>query len=719
MEENLYRLIADEMNLIPVQVKNTVELLDQNNTVPFISRYRKEVTGSLNEDQIRQIQLRIQYLRSLVERKKTVLKSIEEQGKLTKELKDKINLVLKLHELEDIYLPYRPKKQTRASIAREKGLERLAQIILAQNIFQGEPNIIAAEFVNLEKNVNNAQEAIGGAKDIIAEIVSENAEIRQYIRDYTYKSGYICSQKKTESADRTYRDYFNYRERISKIPVHRILAINRGEKEGSLKVTCLVEKKDIDMKIFEIYQPNKKSIFFSELIAAIEDGYQRLIAPTIHREIRAQLTEKADDHAIKVFAINLKNLLLQPPVLDKIILGIDPGYRTGCKIAVIDKTGRYLEGCTIFPHPPQSEYFEAKTILRRLVDKYQIDIIAIGNGTASRETELMIAELIKELKPDKEIYYVIVNEAGASVYSASSIAKEEFPELEASMRGNISIARRLQDPLAELVKIEAKSLGVGMYQHDVNQNKLYETLNNVVESCVNLVGIDLNTASVSLLRYISGLNSRSAYNIVRYREKIVRFLNRDQIRLVEGIGEKAFQQSAGFLRIRGGDNPLDETSIHPESYIVTEKLLHKFSVSDIKVEGRELNKRIQEQQYDQNALAVEMDCGVPTLVDILRNLEKPGRDPRENMPKPIFKSDVLKAEDLKEGMILQGTVRNVVDFGVFVDIGVKQDGLIHVSQLLDKFVKSPHELVNVGDNVTVKVLAVDLERKRIALSMKV
>jgi uncharacterized protein len=717
-EESLYQLVASELNLKLIQVKNTIELLDQGNTVPFISRYRKEKTGSLDEEQIRQVQVRVQYLRSLSERKKTVLKSISDQGKLTPELQEKISKVLKLQELEDIYLPYKPKKRTRATIAKEKGLEPLAGIILAQEISEGDPHEIAAEFINPDKGVNNASDAMNGAKDILAEIVSENADIRKYIREYTMKKGFINSQAKSDESDPMYKDYFKYHEPVSKIPAHRILALNRGQKEGSLKETVEVEVKEIYQKMNEIYISNERSIFLSELIAMIEDAYVRLIAPAIHREIRNQLTEKADKHAITVFALNLKKLLLQSPILEKIILGIDPGYRTGCKLAVIDKTGKYLEGTTIYPHPPQKEYFKAKTIIREFVEKYDVDIIAIGNGTASRETELMTVELIKEIKPHKEIFYVVVNEAGASVYSASSIAKEEFPDLEASMRGNISIARRLQDPLAELVKIDPKSLGIGMYQHDINQKKLAETLHDVVESCVNLVGIDVNTASVSLLKYVSGLTAKSAKNIVHFREKMKKFSNREQLKLVDGIGNSAFQQAAGFLRIRGGDNPLDETSIHPESYLVTEKLLDRYSIGDSLEGRRNLKSKIKEEKINVEKLAREIDCGLPTLQDILSDLEKPGRDPREDMPKPIFKSDVLTMEDLREGMVLKGTVRNVVDFGVFVDIGVKQDGLVHVSQMKNKYIKSPHEIVGVGDIVSVKVLSIDLERKRISLSMK-
>jgi len=717
-EEKLFRLIADEMTLKLIQVKNAIEMLDQGNTIPFIARYRKEKTGSLDEDQIRQIQERIIYLRTLTARKETIIKAIEEQGKLTPELLDKIQKTSKLQELEDLYLPYRPKKRTRATIAKEKGLEPLAQIIFAQELLKGNPLDIAADYVNSEKGIHNAQEALAGANDIIAEILSENAEIRKFLRQYTLKKGVIHTSVKVKNPDVVYKDYFDYTEAICSIPPHRILAINRGEKENCLKVEIEIDIREIHKEMEKIFIVNDKSIFYDQLIVVIKDAYTRLIAPAIHREVRSELSKKADQHAIEVFALNLRKLLLQPPVTDKIIMGIDPGYRTGCKVAVIDQTGKYLEGTTIYPHPPQKEYFKAKSTLRDLLEKYNAEIIAIGNGTASRETELMVAELIKEIAEQRKTVYVIVNEAGASVYSASALAKEEFSDLDVSMRGNISIARRLQDPLAELVKIDPKSLGVGLYQHDVNQKKLSATLHDVVESCVNLVGVDINTASVSLLKYVSGLSNKTAAKIVDFRNNLGRFTNRNQLKQIEGIGSIAFQQCAGFLRIRGGDNPLEETPIHPESYLATQKLLKKFSIDDIHHGGRLLKSKIEKNQIELKTIAQEIECGIPTLVDILNDLEKPGRDPREEMPKPIFKSDVLTMEDLREGMIMQGTVRNVVDFGVFVDIGVKQDGLVHISQISDKYVKSPYDIVGVGDVVKVKVLSVDLERGRIALSMK-
>lgn len=716
--EQIYQLIAEELSLKVIQVKNTVELLDADNTVPFIARYRKERTGSLDENQIREIEDRVRYLRVLEERKKTVLKTIADQGKLTPDLEKQIQITTRMQELEDLYLPYKPKKRTRATMAQEKGLERLAQIILAQDIISGEPDRIAAEFIDPEKGVAGYQEAISGACDIIAEIFSENAEIRGRVREYTRQYGTIRSEKKKTGAEKIYEHYFDYKEMIKKIPPHRILAMNRGENEEALRISIEIDELKIHTMIGAYFIVNQRCIFYELLQETVKDAYSRLIAPAIQREIRSFLTEEAGRHAIEVFSVNLKNLLMQPPVADAVIMGIDPGFRTGCKVAVIDKTGKYLEGTTIFPHPPQSQYFQSKSTLRDIITNRQIDIIAIGNGTASRETELMVAELIHELKDEKQVAYTIVNEAGASVYSASKIAQEEFPDLEASMRGNISIARRLQDPLAELVKIDPRSIGVGLYQHDLNQSELTRALGIVVEFCVNTVGIDLNTASPSLLKYVSGITARTAKNIVSHRNRSGSFTRRAQLLEVEGVGERAFQQSAGFLRIRGGENPLEITSIHPESYRATEELLQKFSVMDIHHGGKQLKEKIKESKTDLQLLAGELNCGVPTLEDILDNLERPGRDPREELPRPVFRVDVLKIEDLRPGMVLKGTVRNVVDFGIFVDIGVKQDGLVHISELADRFVKSAYEIVGVGDVIDVRVLRVDPERQRIALSMK-
>ncbi len=716
-ELDMIRLIADELNLKAFQVQNTIELLDSGNTVPFIARYRKEATGSLDENQIRAIQDRIQYLRTLEARKETILKSIEEQGKLTPELKAKIEKATKLQEVEDLYLPYKPKKRTRATVAKEKGLEPLAEMILKQEITEGAPEEFAVKFVNDEKEVRTVEEALQGARDIVAEVVSDDADVRKAIREATFKTGLLQSEKKHAEGRTPYEMYYEYSEPIKSIPPHRVLAINRGENEGVLKVSVEVETPQMIALIEALYIKNEKSIFIDHLRKAIEDSYQRLIFPSIQREVRAALTEKADEHAIGIFAKNLKNLLLQPPVRGKVIMGIDPGFRTGSKVAVIDPTGKYLEGTTIYPHPPQNDYIKAKSTVRELINRYDVDVIAIGNGTASRETEMMVAELIREMKDERKVEYVIVNEAGASVYSASKVAQEEFPELEASMRGNISIARRLLDPLAELVKIDPKSIGVGLYQHDVNQKRLAEALHQVVESAVNMVGVNLNTASASLLKYISGLTSRTANNIVKHRDAHGPFRNREELKQVDGIGEIAFQQAAGFLRIPDGDNPLDNTSIHPESYEATRKLLEKFGIEDVRLGGKLLRKKIKESNIDLQALLDELGIGEPTFNDILDNLEKPGLDPRDEMPKPIFKSDVLKMEDLREGMVLKGTVRNVVDFGAFVDIGVKQDGLVHVSQMAKKYVKNPLEVVAVGDVIDVKVVSIDLERGRIGLSM--
>ncbi|GAB4177318.1 MAG: Tex family protein [Calditrichia bacterium] len=719
-EQQFIQLIADELQLRPVQVKNTVELLDSGNTVPFIARYRKEMTGKLDEEQIRAIQERLQYLRMLEERKQTVLKSIESQDKLTPELKKKIEEATRLQEVEDLYLPYKPKKKTRGTIAKAKGLEPLALLLLKQETTD-DLSTIAAPFIDEEKGVTSVEEAVAGARDIIAEMVSDDADVRQIVREMTRDFGTLVSKAKDETQKSEYELYYDFSSQVRDLVPHRILAINRGERENILKVSIKVDTEKHLEKIQERYITNARFKHLEILIQAIEDAFKRLIFPSIEREIRSELTQMADTHAITVFAKNLRNLLLQPPVKNKIIMGIDPGYRTGCKVAVIDKTGKYLEGTTIFPHEPQSKVLQAKETLRELINKYQVDAIAIGNGTASRETEMVVAELLKEMSDagEKEAQYIIVNEAGASVYSASPVAKEEFPDLEASMRGNISIARRLLDPLAELVKIDPKHIGVGLYQHDVNQKQLAETLDAVVESAVNYVGVDLNTASFSLLKYVAGLSTRTAKAIVAYREANGAFKNREELKKVPGIGDAAFQQAAGFLRIPDGDNPLDNTAIHPESYLATEMLLEKFAVKDVHQGGSLIKLKIKQENLSLEKLAEEAGIGVPTLEDILTQLEKPGRDPREALPAPIFKSDVLKMEDLKPGMLLKGTIRNVVDFGAFVDIGVKRDGLIHISEMANKFVRNPHDIVSVGDVVEVKVLQVDIEKGRINLSMKI
>jgi len=716
-EEQFFDIISKELNLNTVQVKNTIGLLDEGNTIPFIARYRKEHTGSLDEEQLRNIDDRIIYLRKLEERRQTILKTIEEQGKLTPELKAQIETTLKSQELEDLYLPYKPKRKTRASIAIEKGLEPLAELILKQETEDKNIEEIVGPFIDEEKEVNTIEEAIDGACDIIAEQISEDIKIRNELRKIINKTGIITSKSKSEEANQNYEAYEDSQEKVTNIPPHRILAMNRGEDEKMLKISISVEQDFVLNKIEGYYLKNGKSIFTDFLKNAIKDSYSRLLQPTLEREFRNMLTEKADKHAINVFALNLKNLLLQPPLAEKIIMGIDPGFRTGCKVAVIDFTGKYLKGITIYPHPPQKQFYESKSQLRELIEEFDVDIIAIGNGTASRETELLVSELISEME-NVTIQYIIVNEAGASVYSASPLAKEEFPDLEASMRGNISIARRLQDPLAELVKIDPKSIGVGLYQHDVNQIQLSGSLNNVVESCVNSVGVDINTASVSLLKYVSGLNSNHAKSIVEYRNENGRFNNRTEITKVRGIASKVFEQAAGFLKITKGDNPLDATSIHPESYEATEKLLKKFEVADVNAGGKTLRQKISSEKMDIADMAEEINCGIPTLEDILLDLEKPGRDPRDKMPKPLFKKDILKIEDLRQDMIVEGTVRNVVDFGAFIDIGVKQDGLLHKSEMANGFVKSPYKIVAVGDVIKLKIVSVDVERQRIGLSLK-
>ena len=715
-EERMIDIIAEELHLRPEQVKNTVELLDADNTVPFIARYRKEATGKLDEDQIRLIQSHMTYLRNLEERKQTVLRTIDEQGKLTDELRARICAALKLQEVEDLYLPYRPKRKTRGTVAKARGLEPLAMMIWEQKITEGTPEELAQPFVDPEKEVPTVEDALQGARDIVAEMVSDSADIRQLVREYTLRRGVLRSEAKDPEARSEYEMYYDYGEPVGRIAPHRVLAMNRGEKEGFLRVWIEVVTEPLLKLIKARLITEPLSVFTPHLEEAILDAYERLIAPSIEREIRHQITEKAEDHAIKIFAKNLRNLLLQPPIRGKRIMGIDPGYRTGCKVAVIDETGKYLEGATIYPHPPHEDREGAKRILFDLANKHYVDIIAIGNGTASRETEQLVAELIQEKLPD--VVYTIVNEAGASVYSASPLAKEEFPDLDASMRGNISIARRLLDPLAELVKIDPKSIGVGLYQHDVNQKKLSEALDTVVESVVNHVGVDVNTASWALLRYVSGLNTRLAKNIVAYRDEHGMFRSREELKKVPGMGPKAFEQSAGFLRVPESENLFDHTAIHPESYGAAEKLLQTLNLTleQVKANGKLVRQRVRESGLSLEELAQKVGVGVPTLEDIIENLEKPGRDPRADMPKPIFRSDVLKMEDLREGMILKGTVRNVVNFGAFVDIGVKQDGLVHRSEM-GKNVRDPLEVVSVGDVIEVRVLKVDLERQRISLSM--
>lgn len=723
-------IIAKENAFTPAQVQTVVTLLAEGSTIPFIARYRKEKTNGLDEDQLRVIEERFGYLTILNDRRETILKSIEEQGKLTDELKAKIDACTKLQELEDLYLPYKPKRKTRGSIAKAKGLEPLALFILSTPDFGGDFQEKLREFINTELGVNSEIEALQGAKDIIAEMISETAEIRQYTREFLQKESAMKSIKrdddplkdsqnekmKDKEKKDIYRVYHEFQCDITKLKPYQILALNRGEAEKFLKVDFVFDEATVHGGIYKAFVKEPATVFEDLLKETVSDSFKRLIFPSVEKEVRNILSEQADLHAIEIFASNLRALLLQPPLSDKIILGIDPGYVSGCKIAVIDKTGKYLEGATIYPHEPKSRIEEAKRITAAFIEKYKVDLVAIGNGTASRETEAMVADIIRDRK--YKCHYLMVNEAGASVYSASEVAKREFPDLEASQRGNISIARRALDPLSELVKIDSKSIGVGLYQHDVDQKLLSKKLDDVVISCVNYVGVDLNTASVSLLSYVSGLNKRLAENIVKYREANGPFKAREELMKVTGIGPKAYEQAAGFLKIPGSENPLDNTSIHPESYNATLKLLSMFNLDiqsmketigmiDFFVNKKGITK-----------VAKEVEIGEPTLKDIIDNLKKPGRDPREDVPKPILRSDVLKMEDLREGMRLKGTVRNVVDFGAFVDIGVKQDGLVHVSQIANKFVKNPLDALKVGDIVDVTIIQLDIARKRISLSMK-
>lgn len=799
---DIIQKIKEELQVEKWQVEAAVKLIDEGNTIPFISRYRKEVTGSLNDEQLRNLDERLTYLRSLEDKKEQVLKSIEEQGKLTDELKEKILAAQTLVVVEDLYRPYRPKRKTRASIAKEKGLEPLAEYILRQEATEPVLNE-AAKYVSEEKEVKTPEEALQGAQDIIAEMISDDADHRLYIRNITVEEGIVSSTAKDEKAQSVYEMYYNFEESVKKIAGHRVLALNRGEAEKVLTVKVNAPEERI-LRYLEKKLITKENEYTTPVIcAAAEDSYDRLIAPAIEREIRNDLTEKAEDGAINVFGKNLEQLLLQPPIAGKVVLGWDPAFRTGCKLAVVDATGKVLDTKVIFPTAPQNKVEESKAELKKLIKKYNVDLISVGNGTASRESEQVIVELLKEL--DRPVQYVIVNEAGASVYSASKLATEEFPNFDVGQRSAASIARRLQDPLAELVKIDPKSIGVGQYQHDMNQKKLSDALSGVVEDSVNKVGVDLNTASASLLEYVSGINKTIAKNIVDYRENNGRFVNRKQLLKVPKLGPKAYEQCAGFLRIPDGKNPLDATSVHPESYEAAEQLMEKLGLTmeDIKeaqkqaaakkASGRSsaaqadgqkngngtvnAPKKREEQKgkavrvhntntamgkalaaamggvtFDNSAqtsakqtapvaknavndakdmsglekriknkklLAEELGIGEITLTDILKELEKPGRDPRDDMPKPILRSDVLDMKDLKPGMILKGTVRNVIDFGVFVDIGVHQDGLVHISQITDRYIKHPLEAVSVGDIVDVQVLTVDMAKKRIGLTMKI
>lgn len=726
--EKIIKTIAEELNIKSSQVENTIKLIDEGNTIPFIARYRKEVTGGLSDEVLRDLGERLTYLRNLEQRKEEVIKSIDEQGKLTDEILQAVAIAKTLAEVEDIYRPYKQKKKTRATVAKAKGLEPLAQIIIEQKETTSIQEI-AKEYINInqlseedkknkDKVVNNEEEAIQGALDIIAEDISDNAKYRKEIKRQCYREGLIETKAAKPEEKSNYEMYYEYSEAIKYIPSHRILAINRGEKEEFLKVKIQKPEEKI-LAYIERDTIKGETQFTNMLKETILDSFKRLIEPSIEREIRSDLTEKAEEKAIKVFGQNSKQLLLGAPIKGKTVMGFDPAYRTGCKIAVIDETGKVLDYTTVYPTEPQNDIVGAKKELLKLIEKDKVDMIAIGNGTASRESEMFVADMIKEAS--RPVHYVIVSEAGASVYSASKLATEEYPDINVSIRGAISIARRLQDPLAELVKIDPKAIGVGQYQHDVNQKRLAESLTGVVEDSVNKVGVDVNTATPSLLSYVSGINNSIAKNIVNYRDENGKLKNRKQLLKVPKLGKVAFEQCAGFLRIFDGDNPLEVTAVHPESYEPTEKLLANlgFDKRDLqdKEKLEELRKKLK--SVNVSTMAKELEIGEMTLSDIVDELSKPGRDPREDMPKPILRSDVLKLEDLKEGMILSGTVRNVIDFGAFVDIGIKHDGLVHISEMSDKFIKNPSEVVSVGDVVKVKVIKINQERQKVGLSMKV
>ncbi|KXZ39076.1 uncharacterized protein SAMN05661008_01396 [Alkalithermobacter thermoalcaliphilus JW-YL-7 = DSM 7308] len=707
-------ILKKEFDLKGFQVINTIKLIDEGNTIPFIARYRKEMTGELSDVVLRKFYDRLLYLRNLEKRKEDVIRLISDMNKLTDEIKVSIKNCETLQEVEDIYAPFKPKKRTKATIAKEKNLESLALDIINYNAKDIENN--AKKYINKEKGVNSVEEAISGACDIIAEIISEDAALRKIIRNIAINEGVLISKGASEE-DSVYSIYYSYSEKVKTIPSHRVLAINRGEKEGYLKVKLDINDDKIINKISSLYikDPNREESKY--IIDSINDSYKRLIYPSIERQVRSYLTEMAEERAIKVFSENLKKLLLKPPVKDKVVMGFDPAYRTGCKIAVVDKNGKLIDTQTIYPTPPQNEIEKSKTILKEMIKKHDVDIIAIGNGTASRESEMFVSELIKEI--DKDIKYIIINEAGASVYSASEIANEEHPDVNVSLRGAVSIARRLQDPLAELVKINPKHIGVGQYQHDVNQKRLEEVLNGVVEDAVNTVGVDLNTASISLLQYVAGINKSIAKNIVLYREEVGQFTSREELKKVKRLGKSTFLQCAGFLRISNCENPLENTAVHPESYEICINLIKKlgYTLDDIK------EKNISDIQCKAYNIGIEqlskdLNVGIPTLKDIINEIKKPGRDPRQDNIQPIFKSDVLKIEDIKEGMILKGTVTNVVDFGAFVDIGIKNDALLHKSKMSNKFVKDPINIVSVGDILDVRVISVDIQKQRVSLSIK-
>lgn len=710
---DINKILKSEFNLRDSQIENTIKLIDEGNTIPFIARYRKEMTGEMSDVTLRAFYDKLVYLRNLQSRKDDVKRIIEEQGKLTEEIVKNIEQAKTLQEVEDIYAPFKQKKRTRAIIAKEKGLEPLAMSILNENIDLEKE---AKKYINFEKEVNSELDALKGAKDIIAEIVSEDAKLRKYIRDLSLREGTIIT-KNTKDEKSVYDMYYDYSEAVKTIAPHRVLAINRGEKEEFLKVKLEINNDKVINHIIDNYINKNNKTNEDEIKLAIEDAYKRLIFPSIEREVRNHLTDIAHERAISVFGQNVKSLLLQPPVKDKVVMGFDPAYRTGCKIAVVDKNGKLLDYTTVYPTKPQNDVEGAKKTLKQLIEKHDIDIISIGNGTASRESEQFVSEMLKEIK--KEVQYTIVSEAGASVYSASELANEEHPDINVSIRGAISIARRLQDPLAELVKIDPKSIGVGQYQHDLNKKRLEEVLDGVVEDSVNSVGVDLNTASYSLLEHIAGISKTIAKNIIAYREENGKFTSRAQIKKVKRLGPQAFTQCAGFMRITDSKNPLDNTSVHPESYDVCKKLLERigYSLNDIKDKSiSDIDSKIEAIGIDK--LSEELEVGVVTLKDIISEIKKPGRDPREDGMKPVLRTDVLKIEDIKEGMVLKGTVRNVVDFGAFVDIGIKNDGLVHKSQMSNKFVKDPMTIVTVGDVIDVKVIGVDLKTQRVSLTMR-
>lgn len=701
---NINKKISEELNIKLSQVEKTVELIDEGNTIPFIARYRKEVTGNLTDEVLRELEDKLNYLRNLEQRKEEVISSIEEQDKLTEELEESIKKAETLKDVEDIYRPYKQKRQTRATKAKEKGLEPLSNFILRWS--EGDMSIEekAEDFLNEE--VETVKDAIAGAKDIIAELISDAVVFRNILREDAKKIGTIVSEKakideSEENDAKVFDSYFDFEEKISKIPSHRILAINRGEKLGFLKVGIRLLDEDNIFIITRSIQKNKDYDSYKYIYEAVEDGYKRLLFPSVENEIRSELTQAAEDQAINVFSKNLKPYLMQAPIKQTVVMGLDPGYRTGCKLVIVSKTGDLLYDTIIYPAKPKEDIEGSIETMVKLIKEYEVGLITIGNGTASRETEACVSKMLSENKFDHKVYYTIVNESGASIYSASKVGIEEFPDKDVTVRGAVSIARRVQDPLAELVKIEPKHIGVGQYQHDVNQTKLSETLNNVVEDCVNSVGVNLNTASPSLLSYVAGINSSVSKNIIEYKQQNGNFKSREELKKVKGLGPKTFQQAAGFLRINGGENPLDNTAVHPESYDIAEKI----DIDNI-------------DNIDIKSLSKDLEVGELTLKDIIEELKKPGRDPREDMPKPILRSDVLDIDDLKEGMILKGTIRNVVDFGAFVDIGIKNDGLVHISQMSDKFIKHPDEIVKVSDIVDVRIISIDKDRKKVGLSMK-